>query len=402
MKSIRRKKSLRKKKSIRRKSIRRKKSPIRRKKSPIRRKNKFKYDGVIIDELDELEFKNILIFLEKNDIDNLRQVSKTVEKITKLNSAKLNKKGSLKYINNTDNFRKESDNLDFKEKFDNFLARKKITSLHLNLYKCSLRYFPYFESPNEKIVVLNLSNNYIKNIPSDIGIKLPKLRILDLSYCELTTFPNFELHELLELNLNENDIKTIPDDIGIKLPKLEVLKLSYCDLRTFPNDIGIKLPELQKLDLSNCKLTVFPNFEPKLNNLVELNLNKTMITTIPDDIGIKLPKLEVLNLRNCGLTSFPHFEAPLNELIELDLNLNSDITTIPDDIGIKLPKLKILNLSFCGLTDFPNFELLELVKLDLSFNDIIKSTIPVNRFGKLISSDGITYPKLPKLEICVY
>ena len=331
MKSIRRKKSLRKKKSIRRKSIRRKKSPIRRKKSPIRRKNKFKYDGVIIDELDELEFKNILIFLEKNDIDNLRQVSKTVEKITKLNSAKLNKKGSLKYINNTDNFRKESDNLDFKEKFDNFLARKKITSLHLNLYKCSLRYFPYFESPNEKIVVLNLSNNYIKNIPSDIGIKLPKLRILDLSYCELTTFPNFELHELLELNLNENDIKTIPDDIGIKLPKLEVL-----------------------------------------------------------------------NLRNCGLTSFPHFEAPLNELIELDLNLNSDITTIPDDIGIKLPKLKILYLSFCGLTDFPNFELLELVKLDLSFNDIIKSTIPVNRFGKLISSDGIIYPKLPKLEICVY
>uniref|UniRef100_A0A6C0IHQ7 L domain-like protein n=1 Tax=viral metagenome TaxID=1070528 RepID=A0A6C0IHQ7_9ZZZZ len=400
MKSIKRKKSLRKKKSIRRK-----KSPIRRKsirRKSIRRKNKFKYDGVIIDEFPERPFEMILSSLEKNDIDILRQVSKTVENDIKINSAKLNKKESLKYINNTDNFREERDNLDLKKKVDIFLDRKEITNLHLNLYKCRLRDFPSFEPPNEKIVVLNLSDNYIKIIPDDIGIKLPKLRILDLSYCELKDFPNFKLDELVELNLNENDIKTIPDDIGIKLPKLEVLKLSYCDLRTFPNDIGIKLPGLQKLDLSNCKLTVFPNFEPLLNNLVELNLSKTMITIIPDDIGIKLPKLQILNLGNCGLTSFPHFKTPLNELTELNLKLNSDITTIPDDIGINLPKLQILDLSYCGLTDFPNFELNELLELDLSLNNIIRSTIPVNRFGKLISSDGIIYSKLPKLEKCLY
>ena len=98
------------------------------------------------------------------------------------------------------------------------------------------------------------------------------------------------------------------------------------------------------------------------------------------------------------MTSFPNFKSPLTELKELDLRKNSDITTtIPDDIRIKLPKLQILILEFCGLTAFPNFELPELTKLDLNSNNIDISTIPVNRYGKLIDS-GEIYPKLPKLN----
>ena len=249
MKSItRRKKSLRKKKSIRRK-----KSPVRRK--SIRRSNKFKYDRVIIDELtvkknksvkrtksnkklfdggkkrkrdeDESnksflsgrELQTVVSFSTKDDIDNLRQVNVATENDIIIKFKQPCKEISLNYINNTD----------FKDDFDDFLARKKITNFHLKLDNCSLEKFPYFELPNEKIVVLNLTNNYIKNIPDDIGIKLPKLRILDLSYCELETFPNFEppLTELIELDLSLNpDITTIPD-IGI-LPKLQILNLSFC------------------------------------------------------------------------------------------------------------------------------------------------------------------------------
>jgi hypothetical protein len=98
----------------------------------------------------------------------------------------------------------------------------------------------------------------------------------------LTSFPHFEtpLNELIELDLNLNSgIKTIPDDIGIKLPKLKILNLSFCGLTDFPS---FELLELVKLDLS---------FIIDIRSIIPVSRSGKSISS--GDIYSKLPKLEI-------------------------------------------------------------------------------------------------------------
>lgn len=168
---------------------------------------------------------------------------------------------------------------------------------------------------------LNLSNNYIKNFPSEIG----------------------QLINLEKLYLENNLIGTIPKEIG-KLINLQILNLSNNKIQIIPKKIG-ELINLLDLDLNKNEIQIIPKKISELINLWHLNLNKNKIQIIPKEIG-KLISLKTLNLNyNYDIKILPNEIKNLVCIQHLNIehtNINIDnlkcISNIYSLIDFNLPK----------------------------------------------------------------
>lgn len=169
----------------------------------------------------------------------------------------------------------------------------------------------------QSLTTLILSNNSIKNLPSNWHEILPNIQNLDISANRIRSI-KFEkdLTSLKFLNLSDNLIRNFH---GISLTQLAILDLSanqlqHIDTQFFANYKSIqhlhlaKNPELllenwlsdsdlnvvpehtllSTIDLSQCDIQIMPNFD-KFKRLTQLNLN-----------GNKLTKLNGKKLPNCA------------------------------------------------------------------------------------------------------
>ncbi|XP_062904869.1 uncharacterized protein LOC134346930 isoform X2 [Mobula hypostoma] len=131
-----------------------------------------------------------------------------------------------------------------------------------------------------KLYDLDLSNNQIRHLHSDVTLpvqkldvssnvlatlpdfrKLPLLRKLVLDVNQISTLPEraFEpLVHLEDLSIKGNAIISIPDHIFDPLVKLRYLTLSANRIEEFPKDALGRLEELQTFDISNNKLRTIP------------------------------------------------------------------------------------------------------------------------------------------------
>ena len=145
------------------------------------------------------------------------------------------------------------------------------------------------------------------------------------------------------------------------------------------------LPKLTKLELHNNRLTSFPDRLPA--SLDYLSLKANSIKFIGKDVLSSLSNLEMLyldsnNLTNTGLALGTFSDAI--SLKELTLSRNQ-LTALPENLPASLETLRIDRNRISDIPYSALQSLRNLVRLDISYNEIERSWIGFNHLRKLKS-----------------
>lgn len=145
-----------------------------------------------------------------------------------------------------------------------FLLSESLTEL--TLHNCDIRTSVH-ENMASKLIQnslksnlehLDLSENRIDSLPSQMAILFPKLTRLNLFSCRLTKLPDSLPENLNIINLSNNFLSTIPDSV-VRLQNLEKLDLTGNALiREVPSGL-VDLKYLRKLKLKGTKVRRLPN-----------------------------------------------------------------------------------------------------------------------------------------------
>ncbi|XP_022104706.1 platelet glycoprotein V-like [Acanthaster planci] len=152
------------------------------------------------------------------------------------------------------------------------------------------------------LAVLDLSWNYIQEIPEDL-------------------FKDLQMLETLKLNKN-SPLYALPPGVFRDTFSLRILKIKYCQLTDLPVDLLYNTSQLEFLDLTGNGLSDL-NFlsSSHVTSLTELCLGENSITDIPDDHLFGLSMLKVLNLSENQMTRLPLLNS-LSSLQVLDAKKN--------------------------------------------------------------------------------
>lgn len=165
------------------------------------------------------------------------------------------------------------------------------------------------------------------------------------------------------LMLQRNLLKSDPEVENLK--GLKYLDLSWCNLSSFP--IGIcELTNIQFLNLSGNKFTSLPMGMVLLKKLQYLLLRGTAITKIPQGLVSQLKELKVLDLYNFWkrLQNVEYLPSLLNELeclpkfssLGININQEDQLQKLNGLTQIPIISLKIFMLSTAGpFSMFSNF-----------------------------------------------
>ncbi|CAI9262491.1 unnamed protein product [Lactuca saligna] len=237
-----------------------------------------------------------------------------------------------------------------------------------NVFPNALQYlhwywYPFWCLPNtfqaNNLVTLKMEWSNIKQLWEGGESKvLNKLKILDLSYSELTTLdlgssPNLEVLSLRGCR-DLVQLDTLNGCRKLKSIDLSNSKLKTIDLRPAVN--------LELLHLQDCNALVELHMPGKCLNLVSLTLTSSQLRTL--HIG-QTPNLEYLDLNNCYDLEDLHMADKCLKLTSLNIS-RSKLKTL--DLGLT-PNLKKLDLKECKnlvKLHVPIGCLEDLVYLDLS------------------------------------
>ncbi|XP_054725892.1 protein toll-like isoform X1 [Anastrepha obliqua] len=177
----------------------------------------------------------------------------------------------------------------------------------------------------------------LETLPMDLFINSTKITSLNMNKNLLTTFPKNLLNdqqELLTLDLSNNRLQSLPDTLFHSTKNLRVLKLSHNQLVEITSELFSPLASLEHLHLDN-------------NNLVNINFNAFRDTA----------NLKFLSLEN-------------NQIDLADANGTIDNMTSPFQFLHKIEELNLRNNSIKYLHRDWKTKLIEMKKLDLSYNNI--------------------------------
>ncbi|KAL7582154.1 disease resistance protein RPV1 [Lactuca sativa] len=201
--------------------------------------------------------------------------------------------------------------------------------------------YPFWSLPNtfqaNDLVTLKMEWSNIKQLWEGGERKvLNKLKILDLSYSELTTLdlgssPNLEVLSLRGCR-DLVQLDTLNGCRKLKSIDLSNSKLKTIDLRPAVN--------LELLHLQDCNALVELHMPGKCLNLVSLTLTSSQLRTL--HIG-QTPNLEYLDLNNCYDLEDLHMADKCLKLTSLNIS-RSKLKTL--DLGLT-PNLKKLDLKEC-------------------------------------------------------
>lgn len=168
----------------------------------------------------------------------------------------------------------------------------------------SLEGLETIENP-DKILEIDLSDNYITVIPQNILNTFTSLEKLILQGNQLQTIPDkLTLPKLLELDLSQNKIRQLPPNAFSGYPQLEVISLCENKISSIDKGTFKRLFKLKELTLCHNKLTVLPaGLFNDNKNLIVLELNDNLLQFIPANLFSQLVKLEelVLDGNNLGI-----------------------------------------------------------------------------------------------------
>ncbi|XP_076246507.1 uncharacterized protein LOC143186684 [Calliopsis andreniformis] len=221
--------------------------------------------------------------------------------------------------------------------------------------KQGLEVFP--QNISTVVEQLNLSNNLLTNISSDIN-RLIELQYLNLARNILSSLPDdiSSLKNLQKLDLSGNKIHEVADINSIRqLPSLTVLYVSRNPLPTLE---GLISSSLEALDANHCEIREVSNTSlDGLPKLTTLRLVGNPLKYIQKAWG---PKLRWLDMSDCLLNYLsPDTFSGFPELEELHLANNPTLVYSTRHSTLTHSKLKKLDVSKCnldrpGLHGFPS------------------------------------------------
>ncbi|KAH9752642.1 Disease resistance protein [Citrus sinensis] len=150
----------------------------------------------------------------------------------------------------------------------------------ISLRNNSNREFPEgLECPNLEFLFISLKDSSLEiNIPENFFVGMKKLRVLDFTRMQFSSFPSSIdlLQNLHTLCLDQSAL----GDIAIigKLKNLEVLSFLKSEIMQLPEELG-QLNKLRLLDLTNCfhLKVIAPNLISSLTRLEELYMGNCFI-----------------------------------------------------------------------------------------------------------------------------
>lgn len=149
------------------------------------------------------------------------------------------------------------------------------------------------------------------------------------------------LQHYSKLNLSNNYITNLPGNL-LNLKSLSRLELQENRLEKLPELLFSKLPLLKTLNLAHNKIQKLPNIEKWSTSLVNLDLSYNKMEEFPEEVnGISLT---MLNIAHNNFDQVPLGICKIKTLENLDFSGNEEIHELPLDMG-RLTKLNTLPLN---------------------------------------------------------
>lgn len=259
-----------------------------------------------------------------------------------------------------------------------------------------------------KLISIDLTSNYIEDIPSYCfyGLPLMKLNIKGNVIREISESAFSSLEQtLLEIDLSENNLTTFPIEAFAKLRHLRSLRLAWNEMSSFPVVENSDLMSLEYLDLSSnnfefisedclkfCPSLITLSFHfnfinsihyrafYSLSNLKSLDLSHNRIKILNPNLFQNNKYIEYIDLSHNHLHHIHGLFCNLPSLTEVILSHNN-ILDVPIDSFINSRKINAIHLDKNCINNihsesFSNLE--NLGKLSLEFNYL--NQVPHNIF----------------------
>ncbi|XP_053102046.1 leucine-rich repeat-containing protein 69 isoform X5 [Hemicordylus capensis] len=158
-----------------------------------------------------------------------------------------------------------------------------------------------------KLTVLNLGNNIFEEVPEQLKYltSLKKLHLFGNKITRISPLIFDGLKNLVLLNLNNNQLSNLPVEIH-RLENLECVSLDNNQLQCIPKELCY-LRKLRKLYLSHNSIITLPEEIGYLTKLKVLILSRNQIEELPDGLS-KLKRLRVLDVAGNNIQLFPTAE----------------------------------------------------------------------------------------------
>ncbi|XP_053102042.1 leucine-rich repeat-containing protein 69 isoform X2 [Hemicordylus capensis] len=155
-----------------------------------------------------------------------------------------------------------------------------------------------------KLTVLNLGNNIFEEVPEQLKYltSLKKLHLFGNKITRISPLIFDGLKNLVLLNLNNNQLSNLPVEIH-RLENLECVSLDNNQLQCIPKELCY-LRKLRKLYLSHNSIITLPEEIGYLTKLKVLILSRNQIEELPDGLS-KLKRLRVLDVAGNNIQLFP-------------------------------------------------------------------------------------------------
>ncbi|KAH1028547.1 hypothetical protein HUJ05_001896 [Dendroctonus ponderosae] len=266
-------------------------------------------------------------------------------------------------------------NLDLKRNWITSLSADAFVGLedsleHLDLSENKIMTFQKPPLPFNALKTLDLSNNYLEELPNAPFNFLSSLKALNLSN-------NFHLSILLGTTLNE-------------LKEIEVIDFSYCGLQSISPELFQKSNSLIEIYIGHNNFSEIPSKTfVNMPNLTVVDLSHNRITTIKQEAFAFVMNIKQLSLKGNRLRSFKGEYFNTGTSLELlDISNNELNYLFPSSFRIH-PRLKKIIANSNKLIFFPaeliaNLQFIEYI--DLSFN-------------MLKAIDELDFARLPRLRV---
>ncbi|MCH9814097.1 MAG: GNAT family N-acetyltransferase [Epsilonproteobacteria bacterium] len=264
----------------------------------------------------------------------------------------------------------------------------KLTSLYsLNLADNKLTTLPDSLEALKNLGFIDLRNNAFQKVPSVLYTMA--LKSLNLSFNQLKRVENFP-YMIRVLNLSNNEIGDIGSEIG-GLLELRSLNLSQNHIHSIDSGI-VHLVNLEILNLEGNYLKSVPNIA-SIPNLTQLNLSENMLDQLPDFSQSVLERLDI----STNQFTYLRFSG-MEDLEELILDDNP-----LEDLQLEVEFAPYLNTFFadgCALEVFPELEAKKYITtLSLSGNQIcdLPDTLALFEQLEILDVDDNEIIFLPKI-----
>ena len=247
---------------------------------------------------------------------------------------------------------------------------------------------------------LDLSNNVLTDLPGSLCSSLPHLKALHAANNGLSKLPYKLLtnQKLQLLDISNNKISDIDSSLVPVTLSLLTLDLSKNNLREFPSWVYDSFPRLHRLFLSHNEIREIPATAHGLRSLKELSMRYNYLTKITEAFINQCTALEKIDFSHNQLFTLPNYTPnTLSRLSHIRLSNNKLEEKKPfyiPRILLSVPSLQFLDISYNRITQLPELQYWssrELRELVFSNNRICKMNL-----NKTV---GKIWPKLSRLDL---